>query len=125
MRIYRCCVVVVLALLLPGCKGGDGGSPTSPSPGTSTNPCTNALTAEQLALPPVDEQLRSDKRSAVDRDTRYRVFDALSLHREAAQWRERSTRDRRQEVVAPVPRTGGRDTVDIGEIAVVQDEGDL
>ena len=126
MRIYRCCVVVVLALLLPGCKGGDGGSPTAPGPpGNTTNPCSTALTAEQLAPAAANEQLRSDKRTAVDRDTRYRVFDALSLHREAAQWRERSTRERPKDAAPPAERTAGRDSIDIGEIAVVQDDGDL
>ncbi len=125
MRIYRCSVVVVLALLLPGCNGGDGGSPTAPAPGSNTNPCGTALTAEQFVQAPPDEQLRSDKRTALDRDTRYRVFDALSLHREAAQWRERTGRDRRQEAAPPGTQTAGRDSVDIGEIAVVQDDGDL
>ena len=126
MRIYRCSVVVVLALLLPGCSGGgDGGSPTAPGPGTSTNPCGTALTAEQFAQAAPDEQLRSDKRTAVDRDTRYRVFDALSLHREAAQWRDRTGRDRRQDPAPPPAQAAGRDSVDIGEIAVIQDDGEL
>ncbi len=123
MRIYRCFVIAALGLLLQGCKGGSSsGGPNPPPPGTSTNPCSNALTSELLAPAPADEQLRIDKRSAVDRDTRYRVFDALSLHREAAQWRERATRSRRSSPQAAAP---GRDAVDIGDIAVVQDEGDL
>jgi hypothetical protein len=87
MRLRRCLLVAILGLApLPACKGNGDGSPTSPSPGTPTNPCSNALTAEQPEAP-VNESVRQDKREAVDRDTRYRVFDALSLHREAAQWR--------------------------------------
>jgi hypothetical protein len=127
MRLCRCCLVAVLGLgVLQGCSGGSGnGSPNpNPNPGTPTNPCANALTTEQLATAPVDEQLRIDKRSAIDRDTRYRVFDALSLHREAAEWRARSVRPRRSPQPGPA-LAGGRDAVDIGEIAVVQDEGDL
>ena len=127
MRIYRCSVVAVLALLLPGCNGGGGGSPTAPSARHQHQPLRHrADGGSSLAAPPVDEQLRSDKRAAIDRDTRYRVFDALSLHREAAQWRERAARDRLAGCrAAPLPQTAGRDSIDIGEIAVVQDDGDL
>jgi hypothetical protein len=128
MRIRRFLLLAALALLpLPACNGGGNGGPTSPAPpGTSTNPCTNALTAEDIPPARVDEQLRTDKREAIDRDTRYRVFDALSFHREAAQWRERAARERlAQGPVSSPDRAGGRANVDIGEIAVVQDEGDL
>ena len=121
MRVYRCFVVAALGLLLQGCDGGGTGTPTTPNPGTPTNPCSNALASEQLAPAPADEQHRVDKRSAIDRDSRYRVFDSLSLHREAAEWRERASRGRRLSPQA----AGGRDSVDIGEIAVIQDEGDL
>ena len=101
MRISRCLVVAALGLLLQGCKGGSDSGSSSPPPGTgsSSNPCSTAVTSEEVA--PVDEQLRTDKRSALDRDPRYRVFEALSLHREAAQWRERdASRGRRSQSTA-------------------------
>ena len=53
------------------------------------------------------------------------MFDSLSLHREAAQWRARERSLAPGAAAADAPSTGRRQNVDIGEIAVVQDEGDL
>jgi hypothetical protein len=126
MRISRCLLVAALGLVLQGCKGGSSsGSPSPGGSGSSTNPCSTAVTSEEIA--PVDELLRTDKRSALDRDSRFRVFEALSLHREAAQWRERdaSAGRRSQSTGAASEAAPSRDSVDIGDIAVIQDEGDL
>ena len=60
----------------------------------------------------------ADKTRAVDGGHRFRIFDSLSLHREARQWRQRQGLP---EVAADTPRT----PIDIGDIAVLQDAGDL
>jgi hypothetical protein len=121
---FRCwSVAAVLALLLPGCGGSSGGGTPNPGGGTSSsqNPCpAGTITAESRPSDQADER-RADKRRAIDGDPRYRVFDALSLHREAQQWRERSGRN----VPALADEAIPRPRVDIGEIAVVPDEGDL
>ncbi len=94
------------------CGGGGGGGGTNP-PGSppATNPCaTVSLTG--LAAP-ADEQVRAGKRTQVDGDSRYDVLDALALNRARA---SRVT----EQAAGP-----SRDSIDIGEIAVVPDEGDL
>src|SRR5688500_8412259 len=126
MRFRRCLAAAALGLLpLSGCQGGGNGSPTAPNPGNPSNPCGTALAADQSAPAPPDETRRHDKRTALDRGGRYRVFDALSLHREAAQWRATRERELGAAAGAPGRGAGGPDSVDIGEIAVIQDEGDL
>lgn len=125
MRLRRWCAVAVLALLA-GCGGSSGGGGGTPPPSggggaNSQNPCpASSLTA---ASPPsrLSDERRADKKRAIDGDSRYRVFDSLSLHREAQQWRERSGRRQAATAEAGPPRQ----RQDIGEIAVVQDEGDL
>ncbi len=112
-------LVAAALLLLPGCKGGSGGGSSPNPPPPTTNPCSTAVAPEGLATAPVDVQHSIDKREAIDRDPRYGVFDALSLHREAAGWRAR-VQGRGAETPA-----SERDSVDIGEIAVLQDVGDL
>ena len=124
----RAWAVAVLFLFLQGCggsSGGGGGTPTPPGGGggggSSQNPCpTSATTAETLPSRIQDER-RADKKRAIDGDSRFRLFDSLSLHREAQQWRERDGRDLSPVAGAEPLRRG----IDIGEIAVVQDEGDL
>jgi hypothetical protein len=65
---------------------------------------------------PADEAFRAEKRLRIDGDARYNVFNALALHR-ARELREGSV---------PAPRTqAGTSSADVGEIAVIQDEGDI
>jgi hypothetical protein len=128
----RSWTVTVLFLFLQGCGGSSGGGGGTPNPpggggggggGTSQNPCpTSALTAETFSSR-LQEERRADKKRAIDGDSRYRVFDSLSLHREAQQWRERAGRSRTSSCEAEAEPLRRR--IDIGEIAVVQDEGDL
>ena len=122
MRIRRWSTVAALGFILQGCGGSGGGSttpPTTPPTGTPQNPCTNTAVERPPSAISLEALARAeDKRRAVDGDARYRVIDSLSLHREARQWRERR---------GPVAALdiAPRQNVDIGEIAVVQDEGDL
>src|SRR5690349_19313533 len=125
MHLRRWSVAAVLALLLPGCGGSSGGgTPNPPGGGTasSQNPCPAASIAAESRPSDQTDERRADKRRAIDGDPRYRVFDSLSLHREAQQWRERSARN---VPAITADETVPRPRIDIGEIAVVPDEGDL
>lgn len=106
---------------LVACGGGGGGGtppPTTPPP-ASSNPCTNvSLTGFRT---PADERLRAEKRLRVDGGSRYSVLNALALHKSRL-------RGSGEAAAGPLPRGAGGpapDAVDIGEIAVVQDDGDL
>lgn len=104
---------------LVACGGGGGGGtppPTSPPP-TSSNPCTNVSLTGLSA--PADERLRAEKRLRVDGGSRYSVLNALALHKS----RRRGSPG--EAAGSPLPRGAGADAVDVGEIAVVQDAGDL
>ncbi len=110
----------VLAVALAACGGGSGGgtpSPSPPSPPPSTqNPCSTASldadTAEFAA--PADEALVRRKRTMGDGNPRWRVLDDLWTHREA------EIRGLRRDTFTPQPSA-----VDVGNIAVVQDQGDI
>ncbi|MFL6281040.1 MAG: hypothetical protein ACJ731_13070 [Vicinamibacterales bacterium] len=111
---------LALALLASACGSGSGSS-TNPPPTTSANPCATA-TAEgeedQAAIPPGDPAAsRALKTNVADGNPRWRVFDALWTHREYLE-RNPGTPDERR-TVSP------RQSADIGDIAIVQDEGDL
>ena len=133
MRLRCWSVAAVLTVLLPGCGGSGGGGGTTPPPapggGTpgSQNPCpSSAVTADSRPSRLADEQRavrRADKARAIDGDPRYRVFDSLSLNREARQWRARQGIQPAAGADAAAPSTGN--AIDIGEIAIVADEGDL
>jgi hypothetical protein len=107
------------ACSLAACDGSGNRSETPPPGGGgsgSQNPC--ATTSVEADLQPgvtrSAEEIRR-KTDVVDGDPRWRVLEALWTHR------QRSTRIRAEQT-APSP---GRDRVDIGEIAIVQDEGDV
>ena len=103
-----------LSVLSVACGGGGGGTPAptpspSPNPNPGTNPCVNTSLTRVAA--PVDELQAAAKRGQVDAHSRYGIFDALALH---ASRPPRTT-------AGQVPSSN----LDIGEIAVVQDEGDI
>jgi hypothetical protein len=108
-----------------GGNGGGGGGGTTP-----VNPCTTALlddptTSAQSGTPAGEP---SDKKLHIDGNPRGRVYEALALHEAAKRRREADAR-----ASAAADRSGGQtaitsptpDAEDIGEIAVVQDTGDL
>ena len=110
--------VLSLAWMVAACGSNNGGSPgPSPGPGTgTTNPCATAA-VEGEAVSVAGEATAStlrQKTEVIDRDPRWRVLDALWTHRQRA--------GRARELAATV---SGRNAIDIGEIAVLQDEGDL
>ena len=119
-RVRALLPAVVAACLLAACGGsnGNGGDTPSPNPGggNSQNPCASASadTGQDLPAQPPPESALRRKRGLVDHNPRWRVFDALWTHRQRiALGGERAA------------ETAGRDPIDIGDIAVVQDEGDL
>jgi hypothetical protein len=101
--------------VLYACGGSNGGgSGGSDNPPPSGNPCaTTSVEAEEAPLaavvpaPPV-----VSKAEAVDGSPRWRVLDALWTHRQGA--------GTRLEAQAP-----DRNAADVGDIAVLQDEGDI
>jgi len=105
------------------CGGGGGGgtpsTPTPPAPPPASNPCATGSTETDEAPAPdrfPDRSpltFHSDKRDRVDGSTRWNVLDAIWDHRAAVQ---------RGAVASLSPQPI---TEDIGDVAVLQDEGDL
>jgi hypothetical protein len=118
--VKRVVAAVVLALLVSAC-GSSSGSSTNPPPTTSTNPCASvADEADQSEVVVPAEELaarRERKINVLDGNPRWRVFDALWTHREYLERNQRTPGERR--TLSP------RNSADVGEIAVLQDEGDL
>lgn len=116
----RFVAAVVLGLLASAC-GSSSGSSTNPPPTTSTNPCASASDeADQTEIELPAEELaarHARKTNLLDGNPRWRVLDALWTHREYVERNERTPDSRR--TISP------RNNADVGEIAVVQDEGDL
>jgi hypothetical protein len=112
---------VVLGLLAAAC-GGSGSPPpsTTPPPATSTNPCATALTEDEAdaVLSRDDLEAQARKRNVVDGNPRWRVLDHLWTHREAEN----------NPALAALQRRGlsaSTRAADVGDVAVVQDEGDI
>jgi len=118
--VKRLVAAVVLGLLASAC-GSSSGSTTIPPPATSTNPCVNASDeADQSVIEVPAEELAARhalKTNVLDGSPRWRVLDALWTHREYLDRNPRTADARR--TISP------RNSADVGDIAVVQDEGDL
>ncbi len=99
-----------------GTDGGGNGGGTPPPPSGSTSPCSSASVEgeAELAVAAADPAAAARKRSAIDRNPRWRVLDALWTHRQRTALAPRGT-----------SAVQGVNAIDIGEIAVLQDEGDL
>jgi hypothetical protein len=107
-------------------SGGNGGQTPTPQPPASQNPCQSAsLEAEDLpAAAPANPSAPGVKNGVVDRDPRWRVLDALWLHREAQA--RRAGRQPQAGLASPEGITAPpARPLDVGAIAVVQDTGDL
>lgn len=113
----RFVVAVALGLLASAC-GSSSGSSTTPPP-TTTDPCAAAADQEeQPEIPPQGLAApRELKTNVVDGSPRWRVLDALWTHQEYLERIGRTPDERR--------RLTARNSADIGDIAVLQDEGDL
>jgi hypothetical protein len=113
-------LAVVLACLASACGGSDNGGGDTPPPGGGTpgqNPCVTASQepgADDLSVAPTSADAIASKTNPLDPNPRGRLLDALWLHQ------SREGRIRRSEGL-----TAGRSSIDIGDIAVIPDEGDL
>jgi hypothetical protein len=131
-------IIASLVALAAACGGGSGDGGQTPPPGNggggAANPCSTAA-AEQAESGPVgivaggQSGAVTNKKIIADGSSRGRTLEAMWLHDAAEkQRRERSSRvgaraegaaqDRATTSPAPVAQ-------DIGEIAVLQDQGDL
>lgn len=112
MLLVRAVVGVTLVAVI-ACNGtnGGGGNGPDPNPPAGSNPCSSISTTAATA--PSDDTWRAQKGSLIDGNARYNVLEALAVHETA----------RRMRGVALTPPR--RTNIDVGEIAVVQDEGDL
>ena len=116
----RLFAVISLGLLASAC-GGSGSSSSPTPPPTTTNPCASAAVGEeQQADISIDDQVaaRLLKTNVLDGSPRWRVLDALWTHR---QYQDRGAPR------SPDERRGlsPRNAADVGDIAVIQDEGDI
>jgi len=113
VRPPRALALITLAavLSLPACGGGNGGSRTSPrppAPGPAPqDPCAAAAIEEPAETPPGSTPR---KRTGLDGDPRGRVYGSLWIH-QAARARTRVLAEATAE--------------DVGDVAVLQDAGDL
>jgi len=99
--------------VLYACGGSNGGSGGSNNPPPSQNPCaTAAVEAEEAPLSATGSAAPNAKTEGVDGDPRWRVLDALWTHRQGG------TETR-------LAQSPDRNAADVGDIAVLQDEGDL
>ena len=120
----RVLAALACAGLLVSACGGSSGSPSdnpSPSP-PGTNPCSTAASAEeeeQAALPLEPDPARALKTHIPDGNSRWRVLDALWTHREA------EARGGPRSLSGTESRLGRANAADVGDIAVVQDQGDI
>jgi hypothetical protein len=118
--VKRLFAIGVLGLLASACGGSSSPSSSNPPPTTTTNPCTATAIEEDQAEPSAADQAaaRALKTNVLDGSPRWRVLDALWTHREYATRFNR--RDDERTSLSP-----SRSNADVGDIAVVQDEGDL
>ena len=116
-------VASLVALALSACGGSGGSGGTTPPPPGGGPPAQEVCTATAAevdgrdirpsATAP-DANLAIRKAERADGNPRGRLLDAL--------WLNASRSDR---LSRPDAAAAGRDAVDVGEIAIVQDEGDL
>ena len=119
----RLIAAAALGLLASACGGSSSPPSTTPPPQTTANPCSTTPLTEERAERPAAEQdaIRLRKTNVLDGSPRWRVLDALWTHRENAA--RRGLPDDREDRRRGLSRS--QSNADIGEIAVIQDEGDL
>ena len=116
-----------------GGGGGTGGGGTGGGGTTPVNPCTTALLADTAEVAAVGSTASGDttpvdKKTIIDGNPRGRLAEAMALHEAAVRKRASDARAaavtdenfNRNAITSPAPVAE-----DIGEIAVIQDTGDL
>lgn len=107
--------VLVLAACGGGSNGGSDSPQPSPPPAGGQNPCAIALESDTEPALGAPAPAPLPKPTGIDGNPRGRVLDAL--------WLNRQRRATPTAVLAPP--AAGADAVDIGEVAVLEDVGDL
>ena len=107
----------LLLIFLTACGGANGGSSPSPSPNPSPSPGSQDPCASIRvdALQPSRVAPPESKLRPPDESSRWRVLDALWVHRQGG------LRRAGLQQIGPPAAT----SVDVGDIAVIRDEGDL
>jgi hypothetical protein len=120
--VTRLISAALLGLLAAACGGSSSPPSTNPPPATTTNPCSaSSLEGDQLDVSAAEQAAaRALKTNILDGSPRWRVLDALWTHREYEARRTRRDDDEGRRGLTP-----SRANADVGEIAVIQDEGDL
>ena len=108
------CALLLLTTTLTACGGGDGGSPPAP-PSPSQDPCASSRVLAAEADAPLASSAPVTKSRAIDPSPRWRVLESLWIHEQGGGRRGTIT------TLGPVAATSS----DVGEIAVLRDEGDL
>ena len=120
---YSLAAACAVALAFGACGGGSGGGgtpPPSPGGGNGSEVCTgtgaeaDVLELQSSRRSATAADLAARKAERVDGNPRGRHLDALWLNQARA-----------GRITRPDALTSGRSNIDVGEIAVVQDEGDL
>src|SRR5262245_41683143 len=101
-----------------GGSGGGGGSSGGGSGSGTGNPCGTSIEPSADLAPVSAPDVVAAKSRPIDGSSRWNVLDALWTHRQESERRALAG-------LAPEPSTTGASNADFGEIAVVQDEGDL
>jgi hypothetical protein len=116
--VRRLAAAAALGLLVSAC-GGSSGSPENPAPAPTGDPCATAAIEEQEQAPAglEPDPARALKSNVPDGNSRWRVLDALWTHRAGERAAARALGRR--------STLGGRSAADVGEIAVIPDEGDI
>ena len=130
-----------VSLLMAACGGGGGSTPppggggTTPPPTPGVNPCTTALLADpsdsrSIDAAPQGTGTPAPKKTLVDGNPRGRLTEAIALNR----WAEERRRNLQIRASVEAARLGEPQpsitspapiAEDIGDIAVIQDTGDL
>ena len=96
-----------------------------------TNPCTTALTAEQAEAPLLGSVAGgagptvTDKKTSIDGDPRGRVLEAMWLHQAGGGTTRARDADQRDGSIRTAITSPAPVAEDVGDIAVIQDTGDL
>jgi len=136
MTRFNACMAALLVCALFVACGGSSSSNNSGSSGGSSggttpiNPCSTALEAEQASFGAIGlvasgaERAVSDKTLLIDGSPRGRLLEALWVHQAAEEQRQRN-RQRQDATSETAITTPAPVSEDVGEIAVLQDQGDL
>ncbi|MBE3075736.1 MAG: hypothetical protein IMZ75_12480, partial [Actinobacteria bacterium] len=106
---------------LSACGGSSSPPPATPNPApTSQDPCATTAAVEEISVASGSSR-KSAPDTFLDGNPRWRVLDELWTHRAEEARRDARGRAPRGRLGAGLPANA----IDIGEVAVVQDEGDL